>query len=101
MRMHTRGEEKILAAILAEAKESGITPTFIALIERIYDNQQELSRCFNNLQNGSNWERQRTEKRIQELEEKVDPEKAAKRKKDEGLSEKASGSGNPCVLGTL
>ena len=99
--MHPRGEEKILAAILTEAKESGITPIFIALIERIYDNQQELSRCLNNLQNSSNWERKRTEKRIQELEEKVDPEKAAKRKKDEVSCEKASGSSNSCVLGTL
>jgi len=96
-----RGEEKILAAILTEAKESGITPVFIALIERIYDNQHELSRCFNNLQNGSNWERQRIEKRIQELEEKVDPEKAAKRKKDDVSSEQVSGSGFSWVIGTL
>lgn len=94
-------EEKILAAILEEARGSGQTLTFIALIERIYHNQQELSGCLSGLQNSNQWERQRTEKRLQELEEKIDPTKAAERKKTDGLYEEASGSSASCVIGTL
>ena len=84
----TNQEEKIVAAILEEAKASGLAPTFVALVERIYSNQQELSRHFNALQQTREWERQQTEKRILELEEKVDPEKAAKRKENDIRGEK-------------
>ena len=83
--MYPREEETILAAILTEAKASGLSLTFVAMIERIYHNQQKLSQGLDSLQSTLTWERQRTEKWMRKLEEKVDPEEAAKRKITDGI----------------
>jgi hypothetical protein len=100
--MYPIEEEKILEAILTEAKASGLSLTFVALIERIYHNQQKLSQGLSSVQSTLTWERQRTEKWMRELEEKVDPEKAAKRKiADEMPSEKVTQASNSFTLGTL
>ena len=92
--MYPKQQEKILEAILREARASGIADTFVALIERIYHNQQELSVDIMHLENSVQWARSTIEKRIDKIEEKVDPEEAAKRKRGEGCCEVAKQATN-------
>lgn len=86
--------------ILREARANGINDTFVALIERIYHNQQELSRNVMQVSNGIGYLTDRITKRIDQLEEKVDPEAATKRKEERLDGAKCTGQ-SMAALGTL
>ena len=76
----SNNNDTILSAIISEAENMGIPKTFVAFILKIYNDNQELSRCIEGLMHSQEWQFKKLEKWISALEEKVDPEKAAQRK---------------------
>lgn len=96
-------QDIVLEAILDEAKEFGFPKPALALLEKMYEDQQELRRCLEGLMHGKKWELERLEKRISKIEDKLaTPEELAQKKQMKDCCETSGTSCNlpgPGVLG--
>lgn len=86
----------MLKAILQECEDVMIPKPFLALISKMYEDQQEFRKCIEEIVRRNNWKERRIEKRLDKLEEKIDPLKVEERK-NSPLNEKAESS---CGLST-
>lgn len=90
-------QDVVLDAILKEARDAGLPGPILALISKMYDDQQELRRCYEGLMHGRKWELEQLEKRIVKIEEKIDPEE---KKCEEMAGERDVAAGGACNLPT-
>lgn len=75
--------EKMIDAIL---RESGFTEATQELIKTIFNRQQEIIIALNDIVRKNGYQQKYNEKRLNELLEKVDPEEAEKRKRNDWQS---------------
>ena len=87
--------EKLVEAIL---EESGMSGSSVQLIKAIFQKQQEILIALEDVVRNAGYRNQHTERRLDELLEKVDPEEAEKRKQNRCESSGGIRTPSQCLI---